>query len=56
MLIIVELLGTLFADLSKVFAFHGLSHEHLIALLDGSGFDKIVLKLVNSYLSNREQK
>ena len=54
MLIIVELLGTLFADLSKVFAFHGLSHELLIALVYRSGFNKNVLKLVNRYLSNRE--
>ena len=49
-----ELFGTLFTDLSKAFDF--LSHELLFALLDGCGFDKNALKLVNSYLSNREQR
>ena len=45
--------GALFTDLSK--AFNCLSHELLIAKLDAYGFDKNVLKLVNSYLSNRKQ-
>ena len=46
--------GTLFTDLSK--AFNCLSHELLIAKLDAYGFDKNMLKLVNSYLSNRKQE
>ena len=40
--------GALFTGLSKVFGC--LSHELLIAKLDGYGFDKNALKLVNSYL------
>ena len=46
--------GALFTDLYK--AFDCLSHELLIAKLDAYGFDKNVLKLVNSYLSNRKQR
>ena len=44
----------LFTDLSK--ALDCLSHELLIAKLDAYGFDKNMLKLVNSYLSNRKQE
>ena len=40
-------------DLSK--AFNCLSHELLIGKLDAYGFDKNVLKLVNSYLICRKQ-
>ena len=46
--------GTLMTDLSK--AFNYLSHELLIAKLDAFGFDKMSLKLVHNYLSNRKQK
>ena len=46
--------GLLFTDLSK--ALDCLSHELLIAKLDGYGFDKNALKLVNSYLSDRKQR
>ena len=46
--------GALMTDLSKVFDF--LSHELLIAKLDAFGFDKMSLKLVHNYLSNRKQK
>ena len=44
--------GASFTDFSK--AFNCLSYELLIAKLDAYGFDKNVLKLVNSYLSNRK--
>ena len=49
-----EVFAALFTDLSK--AFDCFSHELLIAKLDAYGFDKNVLKLVNSYLSNRKQR
>ena len=41
-------------DLSK--AFDCLSHELLIVKLDVFGFDKMSLKLVHNYLSNRKQR
>ena len=41
-------------DLSK--AFDCLSDELLIAKLDAFCFDKMSLKLVHNYLSNREQR
>ena len=46
--------GVLFTDLSK--AFDCLSHELLIVKLDADGFDKNLLKLVNSYLTYRKQR
>ena len=46
--------GALFTDLSK--AFDCLSHELLIAKLDAYGLDKKSLRLVNNYLSNRNQR
>ena len=46
--------GALIRDLSK--ALDCLSHELLIAKLDAFGFDKISLKLVHNYLSNRIQR
>ena len=46
--------GALLTDLSK--AFDCLPHELLIAKLDGYGFDKSSLKLINSYLSDRKQR
>ena len=46
--------GALFNDLSK--SFDCLSHEHLIPKRDTYGFDKNAIKLVNSYLSNRNQR
>ena len=46
--------GALFTDLTK--AFYCFSHEFLIAKLDAYVFDKNALKLVNSYLSNRNQR
>ena len=47
-------LGALYTDLSK--GFNCLSHELLIATLDAHGFEKIGLKLVNSYSSNSKQR
>ena len=41
-------------DLSK--AIGCLSHAILIAKLDAFGFDKMSLKLVHKYLSNRKQR
>ena len=46
--------GALMTDLSK--EFDCLSNELLIAKLDAFGFDKISLKLVHYYLSNRKQR
>ena len=46
--------GALFTDLSK--AFDCLSHELLIAKLDAYSLDKKSLRLVNNYLSNRNQR
>ena len=37
-------------------AFDCLSHELLVAKLDEYGFDKISLKLIHNYLSNRKQR
>ena len=46
--------GALMTNLSK--AFDCLSDELLIAKLDAFGFDKMSLKLVYNYLSNRKQR
>ena len=46
--------GALLTDLSK--AFDCLPHELLIAKLDAYGFDKSSLKLIHSYLLNRNQR
>ena len=41
-------------DLSKTF--DGIRHDLLIAKLDASGFSYEALTLINSYLTNRQQK
>ena len=46
--------GSLLTDLSK--AFHCLSHDFLLAKLNAYGISLPVLKLVQSYLSNRKQR
>ena len=46
--------GALLTDLSK--AFDCLPHELLIAKLDAYGLDKISLKLIHIYISNRKQR
>ena len=49
-----ELFGALFTDFSK--AFDCLSHELLIAKLNGYGFNMSALQFVHSYLKNRTQR
>ena len=46
--------GSLLTDLSK--AFHCLSHDFLLPKLNAYGVSLPVLKLVQSYLSNRKQR
>ena len=48
-----KVFGALLTDLSK--AFDCLSHEHLIAKLNAYGFSLPALKLVQNYLSKRQQ-
>ena len=54
MLITKKLFGALLTDLSKTFGC--LSHNLLIAKLNDHGFSMTVLRLIQSYLSNRKQR
>ena len=46
--------GAILMDLSK--AFDGLNHELLIAKLSAYGFSRSALKLIHSYLNERQQR
>ena len=49
-----EFVGAIFMDLSK--AFDCLNHELLIAKLCAHGFSRSALKLIHSYLNERQQR
>ena len=49
-----KVFGVLLTDLSK--AFDCLSHELIIAKLNGYGFNLPALRLMHSYLSHRKQR
>ena len=49
-----KVFGVLLTDLSK--AFDSLSHELIIAKLNAYGFSLPALKLVQNYLSKRQQR
>ena len=49
-----KVFGALLTDLSKTF--DHLSHELIIAKLNAYGFNLAALKLVQSYLTKRQQK